>query len=157
VPSDRTELLGDLSVALRRAQRSTDQLGQAAQAVLGLNRTDGTCLDILDQHGTITAGELARESQLTTGAVTAVIDRLAKAGYARRAADPRDRRRVIVEITEHARERSWELFAPLAQESGPLLDGFTDDSLRTLIEFLRVTAEMQERHAERLRVQGGGT
>ena len=149
--SDRAELLGALSAALRRAQRSTDDLGEAAQALLGLNRTDGLCLDILDQHGRLTAGELARESRLTTGAITAVLDRLERAGYARRVADPDDRRRVLAEITELARERSWEVFGPLAADSGPLLERFADEELGRLIEFLTLTAEMQERHAERLR------
>ena len=149
--SDRAELLGTLSGALRRAQRSTDLLSEAAQTALGVNRTDGLCLDLLDQHGRMTAGELAGASRLTTGAITAVLDRLERAGYARRVADPDDRRRVVVEITELARERSWELFAPLAADSGPLLERFTDAELGRLIEFLTLTAEMQEGHAERLR------
>ena len=47
----------------------------------------------------ITAGELAAEAGLTTGAVTAVIDRLERAGYARRVRDDEDRRRIKVEVT----------------------------------------------------------
>ena len=43
--------------------------------------------------------ELAAEAGLTTGAVTAVIDRLERAGYARRVRDDEDRRRVKVEVT----------------------------------------------------------
>src|SRR4051794_39461066 len=46
----------------------------------------------------ITGGETAAESRLSTGAVTAVIDRLEKAGWVRRRHDPDDRRRVLVEI-----------------------------------------------------------
>ena len=64
--------------------------------VLGLNRTDMRMLDFLGRTGDptsfegapITAGDLARASGLTTGAVTAVVDRLEKGGWVRRRADP---------------------------------------------------------------------
>ena len=65
---------------------------------LGINRTDLDCTDIIERHGGITAGELAAEAGLTTGAVTAVIDRLERAGYARRVRDDEDRRRIKVEV-----------------------------------------------------------
>jgi DNA-binding MarR family transcriptional regulator len=38
-------------------------------------------MDILDQHGRMSAGDLAEASRLTTGAITAVIDRLERAGW----------------------------------------------------------------------------
>jgi DNA-binding MarR family transcriptional regulator len=44
----------------------------------------------------MTAGQLAKATSLTTGAITGIVDRLEKACWARRAADPHDRRRVIV-------------------------------------------------------------
>ncbi|MGI8505512.1 MAG: MarR family transcriptional regulator [Solirubrobacteraceae bacterium] len=59
-----------------------------------MNRTDGKFLDLLDQHGRMSAGQLSQESGLTTGAVTAAIDRLERAGHGQRCADPGDRRRV---------------------------------------------------------------
>ncbi|MGO9791191.1 MAG: MarR family transcriptional regulator, partial [Solirubrobacteraceae bacterium] len=118
--SEREDLLNELSTAVRRDQRATVAVNEAANDLLGINGTDGRCLDILAQHGSLSAGELAREAQLTTGGLTAVIDRLARAGYARRLADPGDRRKVLVEITDRARELSWELFGPLAPASGPL-------------------------------------
>src|SRR5208283_5596799 len=95
-------------------QRASAAVNDAANQLLGINATDGRCLDILAQHGSLTAGELAREARLTTGGLTAVIDRLERAGYAKRIADPGDRRRVLVQITDRARELSWELFGPLA-------------------------------------------
>ena len=42
------------------------------------------------------AGELADESGLSPGAITTVLDRIERAGYANRVADPDDRRRVLV-------------------------------------------------------------
>jgi len=46
----------------------------------------------------VTAGELAVATGLSTGALTALIDRLERAGYIARFADPRDRRRVLVRV-----------------------------------------------------------
>ena len=57
------------------------------------------CLNVIENAGGLTAGELARQVGVTTGAVTGALDRLERAGYARRVPDPGDRRRVRVEVT----------------------------------------------------------
>src|SRR6478735_8401251 len=43
---------------------------------LGVNRTDLHCLNILESRTGLTAGELAVEAGLTSGAVTGVVDQL---------------------------------------------------------------------------------
>jgi DNA-binding MarR family transcriptional regulator len=161
IPSDKTpsreELLQALGHAVRANQRATDAVDEAAAQVLGLNRTDGRCLDILDQHGQMSAGELARQSGLTTGAITAVIDRLERIGYVHRAADPGDRRRVLVGPTQKAREDSWELFGPFADAIRPMLSGYSDEDLQLLIDFQRLSLDLQERHAEWIRAHELGS
>src|SRR5690349_14184257 len=92
----REALLQELIDEIRRGQRATELVDNAMCSLMGVNRTDGRCLDILEQRGRISAGELAAEARLTSGAVTAVIDRLERDGYARRVPDPDDRRRVLV-------------------------------------------------------------
>jgi len=149
--TSREALLGQLNDAVRREQRASAAVNDAANQLLGINATDGRCLDILAEHGSLSAGELAREARLTTGGLTAVIDRLERAGYAKRIADPGDRRRVLVQITDRARELSWELFGPLAAASGPLLDRYTEEQLQMLAEFHALAAGVQERHADWLR------
>src|SRR5271167_1986065 len=94
----REELVQELTNEVRAGQRATDSVDDLACQLLGVNRTDGKCLDILDHYGRMSAGELAQHSGLSTGAVTAVIDRLERAGYAQRVGDPADRRRVLVEL-----------------------------------------------------------
>jgi DNA-binding MarR family transcriptional regulator len=146
--------LGD---EIRAGQRATDKIDELVTELLGVNRTDARCLDILDQHGRMTAGQLASAIGLTTGAVTAVVDRLERAGYARRVADPEDRRRVLVELTEKARELSWELMGrPLMEASQPIIARYSDEELELLLEFARTSRELQEQHAEWLRGRSGG-
>jgi DNA-binding MarR family transcriptional regulator len=72
---------------------------EAAEAV-GLNPSDLGCLCLLLMHGPVPAGRLAELTGLTTGAVTGVIDRLERTGFAQRVLDPSDRRKVIVKPDE---------------------------------------------------------
>jgi DNA-binding MarR family transcriptional regulator len=148
----REELIRELVLEIRGSQTETDALDQAAADYMGINRTDLRCLDILDRHEKpITAGMLAEQSGLTTGAVTTVIDRLERAGLARRSQDPADRRRVLVGPTPEAKRLAAELYGGLVEESGPLFDRYGDDELRLLIGFLRAGREMNRRQAERIR------
>ena len=148
---ERRELLEQLGHEVRANQRATAIVDDATDALLGVNRTDGRCLDLLEQRGQMSAGELARESGLTTGAITAVIDRLERAGYAKRVADPSDRRRVLIEPTAKAREMSRELFEPLIEMVEPYMARYSNADLQMLIDFQREGRELQERHAELLR------
>ena len=141
-----------LGEEIRAGQRATDAVDDLAAELLGVNRTDSRCIDILEQHGRMTAGQLSLLSGLSTGAVTAVIDRLERAGYAQRVPDPSDRRHVLVELTELARERIWKLMGrPLREATVPVMQRYSDKELELLIEFQRLGREIQERHAEWLR------
>ena len=85
-------------------------------------------------------------------AVTGVVDRLERAGYARRTADPRDRRKVKVEVTPAFYERAEEIWAPLKREWDEVLARrFTARELEDVITFLRATNDLARRHVERLR------
>ena len=136
--------------------RTSGNLDNAFDALaarrLGVNTTDLHCLNILESRSGLTAGELALEAGLTSGAVTGVVDRLEKAGYARRAPDPGDRRKVKVEVTSAFYERAEEIWAPLAMEWDEVLGRrFTARQLDDVITFLRATNDLARRHLERLR------
>jgi DNA-binding MarR family transcriptional regulator len=149
---DRERLHAELSNEVRASQRATDVVDELVCQLLGINRTDARCLDILDQHGSMSAGDLAQESRLTTGAITAVIDRLERAGYARRVPDPADRRRVLVELTPKAYEASTELMVePMTALYTPIAERYSEADLRLILDFTRESRELQERHAEWLR------
>ena len=149
---ERARLQRELSDEVRANQRSTDVVDELVSQLMGINRTDSRCMDILDQHGSMSAGDLAEASRLTTGAITAVIDRLERAGYARRVPDPSDRRRVLVELTPKAYAAAYELMVePLKELYAPVAARYSDDDLRLLIDFTRQGRELQERHAEWLR------
>ena len=147
----REKLIEELIAAVRRSQTANQTFDHTVAELLGINQTDMRCLDVIQRRGEITAGELARESGLTTGAVTAVIDRLEKAGYAQRVSDPSDRRRVMVEITPELHAMTERYYGPLAEEAHRAFEGYTDDQLRLVRDFHRVGAEVNERMTARLR------
>ncbi len=101
----------------------------------------------------MSAGDLARESGLSTGAVTAVIDRLERAGLAQRLADPADRRRVLVELTPETRALIYEFMWPLAELAAKAFASYSEEQLELFIEFTRIGREIQEQHAEWLRAR----
>jgi DNA-binding MarR family transcriptional regulator len=122
---------------VRAYQRSVDALDELALTRLGVHRTDGRCVDLLHQHGRLTAGELARTSGLSSGATTAAIDRLEGAKLARRVHDPGDRRKVLVELTVKARRLAESVYAPLAIRGAEHLARYTAAELETILDFVR--------------------
>jgi DNA-binding MarR family transcriptional regulator len=130
--------MSELKEEFRAGQNATDMVDQAAADLLGVNRTDARCIDILDRLGRITAGRLAEESGLTTGAVTAMIDRLERAGHVRRVRDENDRRRVMVEVTPRTRRAAARLYEPLNTRWAEASKDFSDEQLRFLLDFARL-------------------
>lgn len=150
---ERERLLAELEHEVRAGQTATDMVDQAAADLMGVNRTDARCLDILDRLGTISAGRLAEESGLTTGAVTAMIDRLEAAGYVRRVPDEDDRRRVLVDLTPRARRAGRALYEPLALRWARFSKRLTIEQIELLLEFVRHGREMNEELAASLRAK----
>jgi len=146
----RDDLVARLGAAARHHQRAVDAFDHALVEALGLKRTDGRCVDVVQEHGPMTAGEMARACGLTTGAVTAVIDRLERAGMVQRGPDPTDRRKVIVTITPEAEAQIGRVFAPLVQDSIGEVARLTEAQLETVIRYLERDQALYERHAEQI-------
>jgi DNA-binding MarR family transcriptional regulator len=146
------ELIAELISEFRVSGNQDSAFDNLAAELLGLNRTDLHCINIIENSGGLTAGELAAEAGLTSGAVTGVIDRLERAGYARRASDPADRRRVKLEVTPEFYARADKIWGPVAADWAAQLSGrFTAEELKQAIEFLRTTNELYRKHLRRLR------
>jgi len=146
----RADLIRDIGIEVRMTQNLTDAIDQSVCAILGINRSDARCLDIVERHGRISAGDLAAESGLTTGAVTALLDRLERGGAVRRVPDPGDRRRVLVELTPEAKRTSEQLFGPMAEAAETLLSRYSRDELLLLRDFLRRGRELSTEQLARI-------
>jgi DNA-binding MarR family transcriptional regulator len=146
----KSELIDELVREFRTSGNQDDAFDNVAAQRLGVNETDLHCLNIVENSGGITAGELAVEAGLTTGAVTGVIDRLERAGFARRVPDPGDRRRVKVEVTPKFYARADKIWGPVRADWDEALAKFSADELELITEFLRATTEVGRRHLDRL-------
>lgn len=148
----RRQLIADVGAATQAYQRATQALDDEVGRALGVGPADLRCLDwLVDEPRS--ASELARRVGLTPAATTSMIDRLERKGFVRRAADPADRRRVLVEMTEEGQRRTWELYEPMVTEGMPLLEGSTTAELERLIKHLTAIREITERYEERLRAR----
>jgi DNA-binding MarR family transcriptional regulator len=147
----KAELIEALMLAIRQDQNRAQAFDETAARRLGVNITDLRCLDIVQQHGRIAAGELAEAAHLTTGAVTAVLDRLERIGYARRVRDPADRRRVMVELTPEFERLAWEIWGPVAEAAQAALERYTAEEIAVMLDMLRRGGEVHDRIHARLK------
>jgi DNA-binding MarR family transcriptional regulator len=144
----RSEIMGYLGAA------SEFEGGLAKK--LKLSRTDMRCLDLIGRLGPLTAGRLAEEAALTTGAVTFILDRLEEAGMVLRRRDTEDRRRVWVEIVPEARRRLEDLQQPVAEEMRRVSQRFAAEELATVRDYMRQAKEVFQRQMRGASGAGGG-
>ncbi|MEU7893390.1 MarR family transcriptional regulator [Nonomuraea sp. NPDC049152] len=130
-------------------QAAVDAYDEAAAAVLGVNRTDLRCLELLSKHGELTPSRLGPALGLATGSVTAMLDRLQRLGYLTRSPDPTDRRKALIRLTDTAREKTWELYGPFVTEGPALMREYSTAELELLAGFLRRSRLLYQRQLQR--------
>jgi DNA-binding MarR family transcriptional regulator len=108
----------------------------------GLSSSDLECLDLALLSVGATAGEFARATGLTTGAITGVIDRLERAGYVRRERDPDDRRKVVVRARPAMTRRIAPLYDSLQREMTALWSQYSDAELALVLDFLTKSCDL---------------
>jgi DNA-binding transcriptional ArsR family regulator len=149
---ERGRLAARFGEEFRKTNSLMQLMGQAAADRIGLNATDLNCLNILSFSGKMTAGELAKATGLTTASITGVADRLEEAGYVRRERDPEDRRRVVIRLVmEKALHNVAPVFLPLIRGWQGVVDHYTDDELRLIVDFYGLMEEVIREHLARLR------
>jgi DNA-binding MarR family transcriptional regulator len=133
---DRAALLAGVLREVRRMTAQSVLISQAVSERFGLNSSDLECLDLALLSGGATAGEFAKVTGLTTGAITGVIDRLERAGYVRRERDPTDRRKVVVRARPARTRRIAPLYDSLQREMTALWSQYDDQQLALILDFL---------------------
>ncbi|OWY83813.1 MarR family transcriptional regulator [Rhodococcus sp. BUPNP1] len=130
----------DMIHRLRALTVQLDLLGAEFAQKHALHPTDLRALiGLLDREraGEIaTPGWLAEHLRLNTASVTALVDRLERAGHVRRDRDSDDRRRVILHVTPAAEKLGWDFFGPLFTRASTALESFSEPQLEVVREFL---------------------
>lgn len=108
---------------------------------IGLNVVDLQAFGVLmDADRPLTAGDLAELTTLPTSTTTRVIDRLEKAGYVRRASDPADRRRVLIEVAANPFGGEDDPYRGITQRLIDVHSRFTADELSVVLRYLTAIA-----------------
>ena len=152
-PLARDELLRALDETLRKVSAQSVLLNDTVAKLVGANPTDLECLDLLGLGGPTTAGKLAAHTGLTTGATTAVIDRLERAGFARRLRSTEDRRSVLVEALPDRLSQIEALYQPLAVAVARLNEDYGDRQLAVIVDYLSRAVTLAAEHVVWLQTQ----
>lgn len=149
--STKTDLKIRALAAVRDYGVHLTQFRNAMSEWAGLNATDMECLRLLFQKGTATPSELARHTGLTSGAATAMLDRLEKAGLIERRPNPNDRRGTLITPAKSAAEKmaSWFESARKAQEE--LISSYSESELEIISDVFERFAKLWDQEREKLR------
>ncbi len=140
---------------LRRYSLESHRLAEVFAELHGVHHTDLRALvAVLDaeRHGEpLTPGELGAAVGLSSGATTALIDRLEATGHLRRARDDPDRRRVRLHYDPEGLALAHAFFSPLGERTTAVMDHFAPEELATVARFLRAMNQAIEEHRAHLR------
>jgi DNA-binding MarR family transcriptional regulator len=126
---------------ISRLARHLDRARRAAFAAHGLETWEFDVLSALRRQGPpyqLSPGSLLRATLVTSGTMTNRIDRLAEAGLVSRHRDPRDKRGVVVQLTDRGRGTVDAAMSDLLRRERELLTGLGPDQQQDLAGLLRV-------------------
>ncbi|MDQ0680363.1 DNA-binding MarR family transcriptional regulator [Arthrobacter pascens] len=116
----------------------------------GLSATEGKAIDILLRFGPLTAGEFGEHSGLAPASVTGLMQRLEAKGVARRVRHVEDKRKVLIELVGDQAAAAAPYFEDFMAGLAALLEGYSDEQLRTIADFSSKAAAVQQEAAGRL-------
>jgi DNA-binding MarR family transcriptional regulator len=122
----------------------------AVAEALGFNATDMECLTVLFLKGTASPSELSRHTSLSSGATTAMLDRLEKSGLIERQPNPRDRRGTLIRPAKDAAARVLPLFASVRQAQDEIVLSYSEPELAIIADFLKRFVVMWEDEHKKL-------
>lgn len=136
----RDDVVAEIGTSLRALVFAQQALLQRFAAEQRMSVTDVRALLAVMESAAATAplrpGDLSDRLQLTSGAVTAVVDRLESAGHVRRASHPDDRRSVTLEPTPKAIATGHAHFSRLAERVKAVTSQLDEVELETIRRFL---------------------
>ena len=116
--------------------------------------TDVHAIGALLELGPVGVRRLAEVMGMTTGAATRLVDRLERAGYVRREADPDDRRRLVLRVNEQQLGQISQYYEPMGDRWERQVEDYSDDQLEFLLEFLRRGRESAQLETAAVRAAG---
>jgi len=147
----RSELIAAIGKATQLYQDATDAFDDAACEALGLNRTDLKCASVIAQREPVPVGEIGKLAGLTRGAMTTAIDRIERAGYARRLRHPSDRRGVLVELTAKGRRAIDAIWGEYVRTAEAFFSSYSAQKLKKILRYLEEGRIAQQANMARIK------
>ncbi len=147
---DKTDLKERVIAGAREYGINTVLFRNLVGERLGVNVTDMECLGLLFFKGLATPTELSRHTGLSSGATTAMLDRLEKGGLIQRRPNPDDRRGTLIALLRSGAEKVAPWFASVRGAQDQLLSGYSDAELQVLSDFFESSAQMWEEERRKL-------
>jgi len=116
----------------------------------GLNATDMECLRLLFQKGIATPSELARHTGLTSGATTAMLDRLERADLIERRPNPSDRRGTLIAPAKLAAEKAASWFESARQAQEELISSYSESELEIIADVFERFTQLWDQEREKI-------
>ncbi|MGC4811754.1 MarR family winged helix-turn-helix transcriptional regulator [Micromonospora sp. DT228] len=157
----REQLVAEITNNLRRYAVDAQQVGHAFANLHGLNPTDLQALiAVMDAEllgDPITPGRLGEQLNLSSGSVTALIDRLERAGHIRRDRDTVDRRKVLLHYADQGAALAMQFFQPLGARTDTVMARFDDGELEVVHRFMAQMSESLRGHRDAVRAARPGS
>ena len=149
----KNDLVKQVNRDAREYGISTVLFRHAVGEILGVNVTDMECLALIFFKGLATPSELARHTGLTSGATTAMLDRLEKAHLIERRPNPQDRRGTLIVLSNQRTEELSSVFASGREAIDRLTSSYSEKELRLLSDYLSRLTTLWEEEREKLQQQ----
>ncbi len=149
--STKIDLKKRALMAVRDYGVNLTQFRNAMSEWAGLNATDMECLRLLSQKGTATPTELARHTGLTSGATTAMLDRLEKPGLIERQPNPDDRRGTLITPTKSGAEKVSSWFESARKAQDELISSYSESELEIISDVFERFTKLWDQEREKIR------
>ena len=132
----KNELKKQVTDLIRQYGMSSVMLRNAVSRSLKLNITDMECLSLLAIKGASTPKELANYTGMTSGAATAMLDRLEKNALITREPNTLDRRGVLIKPNRDSMKKIGYLLTGARTAQADIISSYSAKELEIISEFM---------------------
>jgi DNA-binding MarR family transcriptional regulator len=146
----KPDLVQQVNKKAREYGISTVLFRHAVGELLGVNVTDMECLAHIFFNGLATPSELSRYAGLTSGATTAMLDRLEQAQLIERRPNPQDRRGTLIVLSNERTRELSAIFASARKAVDELASSYDEKELELISNYLGRLAIVWEEERKKL-------
>jgi MarR family transcriptional regulator, 2-MHQ and catechol-resistance regulon repressor len=135
-------------LVMMKAHRALERVARRSIESSEMGLSDFGVMEMLLHKGPQPVNEIGRRIGLTSGAITAAVDRLESCELVTREAHPSDRRARVVRLTARGREQAAKVFAGHKTALDSAAGGLTKSERAMLIQLLKKLGVSAEANAE---------